>query len=150
MPDSLESVTHAEGNREGLERLRSLVARLDEEALSRRIDNGWTVAATLAHIAFWDCWNIERWAYFQEHGKLAEMPDLAQDFVNAAALEQWSLMPQKLAAESAIASAERVIACIDALPDAAVKVATEGGRLFMLDRRKHWYPHLEEIEQAVS
>ncbi len=36
------------------ERLRALVARLTDEDLSLPLGEGWTVAAALAHLAFWD------------------------------------------------------------------------------------------------
>jgi len=35
-------------------RLRSLVARLSDADLARPMPAGWTVAAILAHLAFWD------------------------------------------------------------------------------------------------
>src|SRR5215471_4937192 len=41
-------------NREQLERLRGLVDKLSDQELSRPMDAGWTVAAVLAHLAFWD------------------------------------------------------------------------------------------------
>ena len=48
------SPAFAESNRRQAERLRKLVARLDASMLAVRLPNGWTVAAALAHIAFWD------------------------------------------------------------------------------------------------
>src|SRR3972149_3651004 len=36
------------------ERLKALVARLSDDDLRRPLEEGWTVGATLAHIAFWD------------------------------------------------------------------------------------------------
>jgi hypothetical protein len=36
------------------QRLRDLVARLDEVSLTRTLDGGWTVSALIAHLAFWD------------------------------------------------------------------------------------------------
>jgi sulfur carrier protein ThiS len=36
------------------ERLRALVNRMTDKDLERRIDGDWTVAALLAHLAFWD------------------------------------------------------------------------------------------------
>jgi hypothetical protein len=36
------------------ERLRNLVARTTDEELSLPLGEGWTIAAALAHLAFWD------------------------------------------------------------------------------------------------
>ncbi len=48
------SPAFAESNRRQAERLRKLVARLDPSMLAVRLPNGWTIAVSLAHIAFWD------------------------------------------------------------------------------------------------
>jgi hypothetical protein len=37
-----------------LERLRGLVERLNDEELARNVNESWTVAGVLGHIAFWD------------------------------------------------------------------------------------------------
>ena len=46
--------SHEAENDAERERLRSLVTRSSDEALSRPMPAGWTVAAVLAHIGFWD------------------------------------------------------------------------------------------------
>jgi hypothetical protein len=45
---------YATENTHERQRLRTLVARLSDEDLTRPLPNGWTVAITLAHLAFWD------------------------------------------------------------------------------------------------
>ena len=45
---------HVARNREQLERLRRLVARLGDDDLRRELPDGWTVADALAHLAFYD------------------------------------------------------------------------------------------------
>ena len=45
---------HVAQNREQLERLRRLVARLSDDDLRRELPDGWTVADALAHLAFYD------------------------------------------------------------------------------------------------
>jgi hypothetical protein len=55
----------AESNRSERERLRRLVTSLDDDGLRTRLPNGWTVADTLGHLAFWDRQRlclIRRWA----------------------------------------------------------------------------------------
>jgi hypothetical protein len=41
-------------NAQQRERLRSLVRRLTDEQLSLLMENGWTIAVALVHLAFWD------------------------------------------------------------------------------------------------
>jgi hypothetical protein len=45
---------YATENAHKRQRLRALVARLRDDDLTRPLPNGWTVAITLAHLAFWD------------------------------------------------------------------------------------------------
>src|SRR4051795_8509453 len=59
------SPAFAESNRAQTERLRKLITRLDASMLALRLPNGWTIAAALAHIAFWDRQRLclmRRWA----------------------------------------------------------------------------------------
>ena len=51
MPDDRPYV---EANTRQRERLRALVERLDDEALSAPVNEYWTVAGVLGHIAYWD------------------------------------------------------------------------------------------------
>ena len=48
------SAAIAESNRTQTRRLRTVALRLTPELLALRLPDGWTVAAALAHIAFWD------------------------------------------------------------------------------------------------
>jgi hypothetical protein len=45
---------YATENTHERQRLRTLVARVSDADLTRPLPNGWTVAITLAHLAFWD------------------------------------------------------------------------------------------------
>ena len=45
---------HVAQNREQLERLRRLVARLSDDDLRRELPDGWTICDALAHLAFYD------------------------------------------------------------------------------------------------
>ena len=45
---------YIEANTQQRERLRALVDRLDQEALSAPVNEYWTVAGVLGHIAYWD------------------------------------------------------------------------------------------------
>src|SRR5690349_13371494 len=45
---------YSEQNTASRQRLRALTSNLSDEDLARTTDYGWTVAALLAHLAFWD------------------------------------------------------------------------------------------------
>jgi len=49
-----DAPSHVERNRAELERMAAIVAELDDAALGRPVNESWTVAGVLGHIAFWD------------------------------------------------------------------------------------------------
>src|SRR5882724_4017373 len=49
-----ETRTYVAENNVQRERLRGLVTRLSDDDLSRPLDAGWTIAAVLGHLIFWD------------------------------------------------------------------------------------------------
>jgi hypothetical protein len=49
-----EERPYLEPNEKELERMRALVARVSEEELRSQVNEYWTVAGVLGHIAFWD------------------------------------------------------------------------------------------------
>src|SRR5438270_10656192 len=49
-----EDRSYVEPNNRERERLRALVARLGDDELSSQVNEHWTVAGVLGHIAFWD------------------------------------------------------------------------------------------------
>jgi hypothetical protein len=67
------------------QRLEALVSRLTND--DRELSNGWTVAAALAHLAFWDRRArllLRRW---ERKGTPPDEPDV--DLLNEALLEEW-------------------------------------------------------------
>src|SRR5258708_17198709 len=87
-------------------RLRSLVARLSDTDFTLTTEEGWTVAAILAHMAFWDqraLALLERW----EHDGMGLSPYDA-DAMNRACLPMWLALAPGDAARLALDSAEAV------------------------------------------
>lgn len=141
---------YQQDNNASRQRLRDLVARLDDEALQRAVDGAWTVAALLAHMAFWDRSCVVRWDGYVAGGELVGISGDAIDVVNAANLPAWLALPGQAAAALALQAAAEADARIAALPDAAVAHALEGGRRVMLDRSLHRNAHLEQLEASFG
>src|ERR1051325_3559561 len=97
-----------EKNRRELERLRKLVERLDDRGLQAHVNELWTVAAVLGHIAFWD----GRALHFAERLARGDevSPDDAEkgdiDWVNNAMRPLLHAIPPRAAAEIALRTAE--------------------------------------------
>ena len=77
--------TYVEQNDRERERLRALIARSSDEELGRSVNESWTVAGVLGHVAFWDAraaWlagKIERGEPFGASGAEPDPPDWLND-----------------------------------------------------------------------
>lgn len=132
------------------ERLRSLVARLSDEDLSRRMPGGWTVAAVLAHAGYWDARAIY-WLDKWEHGvEPAPWEPENVEAVNDAAKSLCLALPPRTAAQLALRLAEEADAKVRALSDEILAKAQALESLpFDLSRANHRREHLDDIERAL-
>ena len=134
----------------GIERLRASLAVLSEGDLRRTVHGGWTVAAVVAHLAFWDGWVETRWRMFAQAGSFDDLPDTIADLVNSAAEPVWLAVPGGAARDLALAAADRVHGAIRGLDARAVAAAISTNRPAMLDRTRHWDAHVAEIRQSLA
>ena len=134
----------------GLARLRSTVKALDDDALAAVSPSGWGVAATLAHLAFYDDWVAERWRRYLSAGSFQTLPDDITDLVNASGSRVWQALALEQASPIACRAAEELTELIVALPRTALEAAIVSGRLAMVDRSLHWGPHLDEIATLLT
>jgi len=138
----------ADSNRRQQERLRGLVARLDDAMLAVRLPNGWTVAVALAHIAFWDRqrlhlmrkWAAGNWCNGGYDGEL----------FNEVLLPFLEEIPPDRAAEMALKAAEEVDAFLLTVPDDVLAAALGRSDRPNLDRGSHRAGHLDQIETAMA
>lgn len=133
------------------ERLRSLIARLSDKDLSRAMPAKWTVAAVLAHIAFWDAraiyW-LDKWA-----GGVAPTPYEPEntEAVNESAKPLCLALPPRDAAKLALRLAEEADGKVKALSDSMLaKIRATGAPPFNLSRAIHRKEHLDEVESALA
>jgi hypothetical protein len=138
-----------EGNAAATQRLRTLIDQLSDEQLGRELGGGWTTAALLAHLAFWDrriVELLERWS----RDTIAAPAAVDLDVMNDALLPQWRLIPPRPAAEdalSAVESADRAIAGVSPALYARIQDVMDRPPF---DRARHRNMHLDQIAQALS
>lgn len=135
-------------NREARERLQAVVRRLSDEDLRRPLGEGWTVAASLAHVAFWDRRAVVLVERFEKGGVRPSPVDV--DVINDAALAQARLIPPRLAADEAVTAAKALDERLEALSDDLLAANLANGGPLRLDRASHRNDHLDEIERALS
>jgi hypothetical protein len=127
------------------ERLRSLVTRLSDEELGRPMPAGWTVAAVLAHVGFWDTraifW-LDKW----ERGVKPSAPDFETredvEWINNSAKPLCLALPPRDAAQLALRLAEEA--------DGMLAKIRAAGSPFNLSRADHRKEHLDDIERALG
>jgi len=129
-------------------RLRALVTRSSDADLARAMPAGWTVAAVLGHLAFWDqrvLTLIEAW----ERG-VPPPPnnEVDVDWINDAGKPFLLALPPRKAAELAVAIAEAVDRRVAALPEDLVTKNAAAGSPLNLSRAFHRKVHLDEIEAS--
>ena len=134
------------------ERLRALVTRLSDEELSRPMPAGWTVAAVLAHIGFWDAraiFLLDKWGGGVEPSTADYEPEDV-DWVNDAAKPLCLALAPRDAAQLALRLAAEADGKVEALSDAMLATIRAAGSPFNLSRANHRKEHLDDIERALS
>lgn len=135
-------------NAKELERLRSLAERLTDDELIFPIGNGWTIAVSLAHLAFWDqraLFLLRKWT----KDGVEESP-IDIDITNDALLPLWLALPPRRAANLAISSAEAIDRELADASTELINAIAGLGEKFRLYRSLHRKQHLDEIEEYLN
>jgi uncharacterized damage-inducible protein DinB len=148
-----DAPSHVERNRAELERMRAIVAELDDDALGRPVNESWTVAGVLGHIAFWDgraLFLAEKLSKGEPFTQSDEEPEDV-DWINDAARPLIHAIPARRTAELALrvaADTDERIASLS--PDLLAKTWPSDPRspLNAL-RADHRAEHLDEMEAAL-
>lgn len=143
--------SHEAENDAERERLRSLVERLSDEELRRPMADGWTVAAVLAHIGFWDAraiYSLGKWARGVEPSE-ADYEHEHVDWINNSAKPLCLALPPRDAARLALQLAREADGKLKALSDEIVSLIRAVGP-FNVSRAEHRKEHLDEILRALN
>lgn len=134
-------------------RLKALVARSSDADLARPLPASWTVAAVLAHVAFWDqriLVLLERWETAGLDSAPPHIDEADVDWINDSAKPLCLVLQPRRAAELAVAVAEAVDRKIEALSDELVRRNLAASRPLNFDRAEHRRQHLDEIEAELG
>jgi hypothetical protein len=148
--DLMHDASYIERNQQQLERMRALVDRLGDDELRRPVGEHWTVAATLAHLAYWDIRAVGALEATLQHGLPIIFWDVTDGLpVNDALTPKWLALPPREAADGAVAAATALAGVVERLPD-DLRPAVARKRYRILERAIHWSEHLDEIERALA
>lgn len=142
--------SYSEENTIQRERLKVLVAKLHDDDLRREVGAGWTVAATLAHIAFWDQRVLKLLHRFARQGVGPSPHPADVDAINDAAMALCLALPPRIAAHLAVSTAEELDRELEVLSDDMLEELAKAGHPIKLLRAEHRKYHLDEIEQLIG
>ena len=144
--------SHEAANDAERERLRALIGRLKDDELARPMPDGWTVAAQLAHVGFWDAraiFALDKWARGIDPPPPGDYEPDDVAWINDSAKPLCLALPPRIAAQLALRLAEQADRGIAALSDELVEKIRELGP-FNVSRAEHRREHLDEIERALG
>lgn len=143
---------YAQQNDESRRRLQGLVQGLSEADLARSTDYGWTVAALLAHLAFWDQRMIMILKRWKQEGLDASPMDTG--VVNDSLRVICHALEARRAIQLCLSSAEAVDAELARLTAEEVKHFEEHAAAtdtqFRMNRSLHRDGHLGDIEALLK
>ena len=137
-------------NRRELERMRALVSRLSDRQLGSMVNEHWSVAGVLGHIAFWDGCALYFAGKLQRREPFPASENEPQDvdWINdSARLLIHAIAPRALA-ELAVSIAAETDELVSSLPDELLAGLDDTSPLNPV-RAGHRGEHLDEIEAAV-
>ena len=143
--------SYAAANARELERLRALVSKLSDQDLGSMVDEYWTVAGVLGHMAFWDGCALFLAGKLQRDGALTPLDTEPAnvDWINDSTRPLIHAIPPRQAAEVALRIAEETDELVASLSPELVAKIDDNSPLNLL-RAHHRGEHLDEIEAALA
>ncbi|MGH2677720.1 MAG: DinB family protein [Actinomycetota bacterium] len=142
---------YVEENTRERERLRSLVQRLSDDELRAPVNEHWTVAGVLGHIAFWDGRALALAGKLERGVPLSTSDEEPEDvdWINDASRPLIHAIPPREAAQLALRVAGETDQTVASLPSDRMFPDDPTSPLNAV-RATHRAEHLDEIESALG
>lgn len=128
-------------------RLQLLVNRITDEELNLPLYDGWTIAAALAHLAFWDQWALVLMRKWKTNP--ISLSPVDSNILNDALLPIGLAIPPRETANLAVSSAEAIDRELEEASPELIAAIEKLGQPSRLYRSIHRKLHLDEIESAL-
>ena len=144
-------VTYAAKNARELERMRALISKLSDQDLGSMVNEHWTIAGVLGHVAFWDGCALFLARKLKRDGAFAPSDSASGDvdWINDSARPLIHAIPPRQAAEVALRIAEETDELMASLSPELVAQVDDTSPLNLV-RADHRGEHLDEIEAALA
>jgi hypothetical protein len=143
--------SYAAENARELERLKALVSALSDQGLGSMVNEYWTVAGVLGHMAFWDGCAMFLARKLQRDGALTPSDTETEDvdWINDSTRPLIHAIPPRQAAEVSLRIAKETDELVASLsPELVAKI--DANSPLNLVRADHRGEHLDEIEAALA
>ena len=130
------------------ERVRRVVDRISDKELSLPMWEGWTIAAALAHLAFWDQRALVLMKKWKISGVVSSPID--DDVTNDSILPLCLAIPPRVAARLAVTAAEAIDLELEKAHEDLISDIWQLGERFRLYRSDHRKLHLDQIENLLN
>jgi len=131
-------------------RLEALVGKLDDAALARPMEAGWTVAGVLGHLAFWDQRIVVLADLLQRDQAVPVEQAHDVDWINDATKPLLLAMPVRRLAELSLTIAAAADRAVEGLSDAQLEKNAAIGTPINVVRAEHRREHLDEIDRLFA
>ena len=137
-------------NARELARMRALVSRLNDRQLGAMVNEYWSVAGVLGHIAFWDGRALYLAGKLQRREPFTTSENEPEDvdWINDSSRPLIQAIAPRALAELAVSIAEDTDELVSSLPDELLAGLDETSPLNPV-RANHRGQHLDEIEAAI-
>ena len=143
--------SYAADNARELERLRALVSRLSDQDLGSMVNEHWTVAGVLGHLAFWDGRALFLAGKLQRDRALTQSDSEPEnvDWINDSTRPLIHAIHPRQAAEVAVRIATETDELVASLSPELIAMIGADSPLSLV-RADHRGEHLDEIEAALA
>lgn len=143
---------HVADNSAARDRILALVAQLTDAQMASPSEDGWTIGAELAHLAFWDRVNVGRLRAALEAGGDLPAPFAAEavDAINNSGLHGWRLIGGGAAIQLFAVASSEVDAYLASLDPAVVDRIRSARLPRLVERYRHRTDHGDAIEHALA
>ena len=137
---------YVQENRASTERLRRLVNGLTDDQLLRPMNEAWTIAICLAHLAFWDRRVMHIVEVSRKDGRL--YTPAIDTLVNDLSLPLWAAIPPREAARLAVETANACDRQLEAFPEPLLELMYKERPRIVL-RALHRNEHLDQVDAVL-
>ena len=130
--------------------MQAIVNSLDERTMRLSVEEGWSISAVLAHLAFWEHSFLTRCDAFRDQGDFVMIDADMERFINETSLPLWRSIPGRMAANMALEAATATTIATAAMATDLENHLTTQRCQALLDHSQHRNAHLDAIEAVLE